>query len=257
MQIEQAFLRTDAPPAHRQRTDDVVAAAHRGDRAGDDLAEHLGDDGQRLVARQRHEPLVECRVRDAERSGSSIAVFFVADQRAQLLDRGAPPALRRDRPGRDRFEQAPRFEHVGERDVARLEHERGRARGHALVGLVDDDAAAHAAHDGDETFGLEDAQRFAQRRPRHAEPLDEVGLVAERVALGQLARDDQAAQLVGDLLRFLARSRRAALGVGVTFSSGTGKNDVWRCRRATPARTSSVRSSAAASPRQRSIDSTG
>ena len=36
---------------------------------------------------------------------------------------------------------------VGQRDVAELEHQRGVARGDALVGLVDHDAAAHAAHD--------------------------------------------------------------------------------------------------------------
>ena len=80
------------------------------------------------------------------------------------------------------------------------------AGGHALVGFVDDHAAEHAAHDGDQPLGLEDAQRFAQRRARHAEALDEVGLPPERVALRQLAAHDQGAQLVGDLLGLLARS---------------------------------------------------
>ena len=115
------------------------------------------------------------------------------------------PRARGDRPRRDRLEEAPRLEDVGQRHVARLEHERRGARRHPLVGLVHDDAAAHAAHDGDEALGLEDPQRLAQRRARHAEPLDEVGLVAERVAFRQLAGDDQRAQLVGDLLRLLAR----------------------------------------------------
>ena len=119
-------------------------------------------------------------------------------------------AARRPRPvaiaRRDRFEEASRFEDVGELDVARLEHECRRARRHSFVGGVHDDAAAHAAHDRDEAFGLEDPQRLAQRWSRDAEALHQVGFVPERVAFRQLARDDQGAELVGDLLGFLPRS---------------------------------------------------
>ena len=57
-----------------------------------------------------------------------------------------------------------------------------------LVGPVHDDAAEDAADDRDQALGLEDAQGLAQRRARHPEALDEVGLVAERVALVELAR---------------------------------------------------------------------
>ena len=66
-----------------------------------------------------------------------------------------------------------------------------------------DHAAQRAAHDGDEPFGLEDPERLAERGSRHAEALDQVGLVAQRVALGQLATDDQRAQLVRDQLGLL------------------------------------------------------
>ena len=82
--------------------------------------------------------------------------------------------------------------------------------GHPLVGFVDDHPAEHSADDGDEPLRLEDAERLAERRSRDAEPLDEIGLVSERVALGQLPADDEGTQLVGDLLRLLARSRRGA-----------------------------------------------
>src|SRR5690606_8065518 len=69
------------------------------------------------------------------------------------------------------------------------------------------------AHDGDEALGLEDAKGLAQRGAGHAEALDQVGLVAQRVALAELAGDDELAQLVGDLLGLLPgrAPRRAAL----------------------------------------------
>jgi hypothetical protein len=78
--------------------------------------------------------------------------------------------------------------------------------------LVDDDPAVEAPHDGDQALGLEDAQRLAQRRPGHGEPLDEVGLLAEPLAVGQLPADDQRPQLVRDELRLLAGRRRALVG---------------------------------------------
>ena len=83
-------------------------------------------------------------------------------------------------------------------------HEGRGAGRHALVGVMHDDAPEHAAHHRDESFGLEDAQRFAERRAGHAEALDEVGLATERGAVGQLAAHDQGAQLVGDQFRLLA-----------------------------------------------------
>ena len=55
-----------------------------------------------------------------------------------------------------------------------------------------------------ESLGLEDPQRLAQRRARHAEALDQVGLTAERLALAELTADDGRPQLVGDLLGLLA-----------------------------------------------------
>jgi hypothetical protein len=76
---------------------------------------------------------------------------------------------------------------------------------------VHDHAAVHAAHDADQPLGFEDAQRLAQRRPRHAEALDQVGFTSERLALGELPADNERAQFVGDLLRFLAQSSPVAL----------------------------------------------
>src|SRR5262249_3484432 len=53
----------------------------------------------------------------------------------------------------------------------------------------------------------EDAERLAQRRPRHAEALDELRLAPERIALRELAGHDQLAELVGDPLRLLTEPR--------------------------------------------------
>ena len=150
----------------------------------------------------------------AERLRVVDGLLLLVDQRAQRR-RGRPARPRRGDDARGRgLDQAPRVVHVGERDVARLEHERRGPRRHALVGLVHDDAAQHAAHDGDEALRLEDAQRLAQRGPGDAESLDEVGLVTEGVALGELAADDERAQLVGDLLRLLAGGVFCAFPIG-------------------------------------------
>ena len=45
-----------------------------------------------------------------------------------------------------------------------------------LITVVRDDAAVHPPHDRDQPLGLEDAQRLPQRRPGHAEALDELRL---------------------------------------------------------------------------------
>src|SRR5262249_13589794 len=89
--------------------------------------------------------------------------------------------------------------------VARLQHQRGGSGREPFVGTVGDDAAVDPAHDGDEPLGLEDAERLAQRRSGHAEALDEIGLVTQRLAVAELARHDQPAELVCDPLWLLAR----------------------------------------------------
>ena len=67
-----------------------------------------------------------------------------------------------------------------------LEDHGHAAGGHALVGVVDDDAAVHAPHHGDEALGLEVPQGLAQRGAGDAEAGDEIGLVAERLPVGEL-----------------------------------------------------------------------
>ena len=131
-------------------------------------------------------------------------LFLLVDQLAQL-PRGGSPAGRPGDGGRGHgFDQATGVVDVGQRHVARLQHQ-GRGPGrHLAAGLVDDDPTERAPHHGDEALGLEDAQGLAQRRAGHAEALDEIGFTAERVALGQLAADDERTQLVGDQLRLLS-----------------------------------------------------
>ena len=192
-------------PRRRTDSDPVMSSvlAHRGDGPSHDLVEHLGDDAQRLVAAERDEPLVEGGVGHAERLRVRDRGLFVGHQVTKLRDDRLAPAVGGDGPGRQRFELGPGVEDVGERDVAALQHHRRGARRHALVGLVHDHAAADTPDDGDEALGLEDAQGFAQRGAGDTEALDQVGLVAQRVALGELPGDDQRAQLVGDLLGLL------------------------------------------------------
>ena len=104
------------------------------------------------------------------------------------------------------------LEDVGQGHVAGLEDE-GRGPGRlAVVGLVDPDTAVDAPDDGDQALGLEDAERLPQRRTGHAEPLDELGLVPQQLALHQPALDDEPADLVGDLLWLLPLGARRWAG---------------------------------------------
>ena len=195
-EVEQPLLRTDSAPAYRQRPEAVVGLAHRGHGPHDDLVEHLGDDAQRLVAGRATRAVggsAAFATPNSLRVLDRVLLRRAISARSSLTAAVRPRAPSRCDAGRDRFEQAPRLEDVGERHVARLQQECGRAGGHPLVRLVDDDATAHAAHDGDEALGFEDPQRLAQRRAGHAEAFDEVGLVTQRVAFGQLAGDDQRA----------------------------------------------------------------
>src|SRR5262249_40061587 len=65
----QSSLRRAAALAARARPLRRRRLAPRRDRALDDLVEHLGDDFERLVARERDELAVEIRVRLAECDG--------------------------------------------------------------------------------------------------------------------------------------------------------------------------------------------
>ena len=77
-------------------------------------------------------------------------------------------------------------------------------RRHPLVRLVYDDASVHTAHDRDQPLCLEDPEGLTEGGARDAEPVDEIGFVAEGITLGELAGHDQGAELVGDLLGLLA-----------------------------------------------------
>ena len=68
-QLDQALLGPDTPAAGGDRSDVVVAPAHGGDGPDHDLVEHLGQDAQGLIARQRDQALVEAGVGRAERLG--------------------------------------------------------------------------------------------------------------------------------------------------------------------------------------------
>ena len=172
----------------------------------------------------------------ANASGSSIDASSLSINRFSSATAVTPAALRRDRLGHERLDQRARFEHVGERHVARAQHQRRGPRRHALVRLVHDDSAVHAADDGDQTVGLEDAQRFAQRRTRNPEPFDELWLAPDRLPFGQLTADDQRAQLVRDLLRLLAETGPVALaGCHLNRPASQGRI-IWRLP--TPPRTS-------------------
>ena len=101
-----------------------------------------------------------------------------------------------------------RLEHVGERCAVVFEEEAGVAGDHRRARGVHGGPAAGAAPDGDQLFGLEDAERLAQRRSGHPELLGERGLGRQRLALAQLAADDPLAQVVGDELGRLGNPQR-------------------------------------------------
>ena len=64
-----------------------------------------------------------------------------------------------------------------------------------------------------------------ERRAGHTEPLDELRLATDRLALGELAADDQRPQLIGDLLRLLAERRPVALaGSHLNHPASQGRN---------------------------------
>src|SRR3546814_10329567 len=93
----------------------------------------------------------------------------------------------------------------------RFEHIARIARDELCRGLMDARAAARSAHDADQIFGLENAEGFAQGRPRNAERRHQSPLGRQRIPLGQLPANDLGSDLVGDQFRRLrypdARSR--------------------------------------------------
>ncbi len=186
MSDNESLLRADAPATSRRRVPHRPRPADRRHCPRDDLVQHLGDDGQGLIARQGDEALVKSGVGGTEAVGIHDHARLVRDEPPQLRDRRSPRSRRRDDANRDRLQQAARLVDVRQGHVARLQHQRRGTGRHALVRLVNDDATEHAAYHRDQAFRLENTERLAQRRPRHPEPLHQVRLVAERIPLGEL-----------------------------------------------------------------------
>jgi hypothetical protein len=103
-----------------------------------------------------------------------------------------------------RLENGASFEDIGQGNIPGLQHESCGTRRQTLIGSMDDHSTLHATNDRDESFRFENAERLTQRRPGNAESFNEIRFVAQRIALVELSQNDEAPELVGDLLRLLA-----------------------------------------------------
>jgi acyl-CoA dehydrogenase len=150
----------------------VVEGAHdhRGQVHGDDLAQHAGLDGQGTVPGPLQDQVVE-PLRGL-RPGVRVAEMLVALHQAdQVLDAGVQVVqVLLGAPGREQARRRglgrhARFVHVGDRRPAQLEQQSDVPGGHGDVRGHHPCAAAGAAADADQGFGLQDPERLAQRRP--------------------------------------------------------------------------------------------
>jgi crotonobetainyl-CoA:carnitine CoA-transferase CaiB-like acyl-CoA transferase len=108
---------------------------------------------------------------------------------------------------------------VGDRDGLALQQQTEHVGGAGFGRRVYDGTAAVAPPDGDQSFGLQDPQRLAQRHQADVELLDEHFLAWQQIAVGQLAIDDLAAQFVGYDFGD-PRRRQSASGVGSNSQGG-------------------------------------
>ena len=108
---------------------------------------------------------------------------------------GAPRARLRCAHG---LEFLKRGTQVGEGDGVALQQQPEHVGRAGFRGCVHDGPPAVAATHRDETLGLEDPQRFAQRHQAHPELLDEHLLARQQVTIGKLALDDLSAKFVRD-----------------------------------------------------------
>ncbi len=76
-----------------------------------------------------------------------------------------------------------------------------------MVRGANDNTAVKTPDNLDQSLSLENPQSFPQGRAGNSEPLDQLRLTTQPVALDQLPADDEGPQFVGDLLRLLALSR--------------------------------------------------
>ena len=194
----------------RWRTAQRVAArlrlADRGDGAGDDLVEHLGDDAQRLVAGEADQALVEAGVGVPERLGVVDDRALLLDQRPELVDRLASRRRREDA-HRGRLDHAAGLVHVAEGDVARLEHATRRC-GRSCVSLGSWTITPPSTPRTTVISPSASRMRSASRSDGRDTPKRSTrsGSRPSESPSVELAAHDQGAQLVGDLLGLLARS---------------------------------------------------
>jgi hypothetical protein len=164
-QLEQPLLRANATPSRGGGLSIGIRLTDDGDGTGDHFVEHLGHDGQCLIARQLDQLFMELGVRQAERLRVTNRLLFFGDQRPQSAS--VPPVLTtgRDHPNCRRFQDRPGLEDVGQGDVPGLEDQCRRAGGQPPVGSVHDNAALHATNDGNQALCLENPQGLPKRGP--------------------------------------------------------------------------------------------
>ena len=218
----QPLLRPDAPPPGGGGLAVGIGLAHGGDGPGDDLVEHLGHDREGLVA--GHAPTSSSWKRALawpNASGSSMTCSCSAmSSRSRRADRAATPAeaTRRTAAG----SMIVRASKTSASDTLRACSTSAAVR---AVCRWSGRCTTTPPSTPRTTVIRPSASRMRRASrsdgPRHPEALDEVGLVAERVALVELAGDDEAPQLVGDLLGLLAPpvARRRVGGLAFDVSA--------------------------------------
>ena len=121
--------------------------------------------------------------------------------------------------GAGRLELPQRHAQVGDLDRLALQQQTQHVGGAGLGRRVHDGAAPVAAPDRNQALGLQDPQRLAQRDEADVELFDQHLLARQQIAVGELAVDDLAAQLVGYDFGD-PRRRQPATGVGANSQGG-------------------------------------
>lgn len=139
-------------------------------------------------------------------SGSSAQASVCSSRAVRSDDDAAAVGAVGEHPGERGLEQHAGGLQVVDGRPAVLQHDRGVAGRYLGRRRVDPGAAPGAAAHGDERLGLEDAERFAQRRPRDAELRHQDVLGGQRVAVLQLSPNDAVSDMLGHDLRGLGNA---------------------------------------------------